>query len=120
MCVEWMEDSQFLCSSWNETDYLWCSKGVVVSAIVSADNVCQECEQCWSPGMVLCILPNTVSQPAFAEIVNRLAVFGKKLGKARRISIPADIKEEALITLLYQSFYCVEKVDAQGRAQLVR
>jgi len=106
-------------SSGSQVDCLWTSSVVVISQKQSsAHSVERECHMQWSPGMVLHILPGALDQSSLGSFAKQIQAAAHRLGKARRITCGTAMAPD-VVKDLYQSFHCVESVNASGVATII-
>lgn len=108
-----------VCSSACQWDALWVSQIVLHSADQEdLEALLIRCERYWSPGFVIVIPPGKMDTVVMKDLATKLVIFSQKLGKARRITSGTPISHE-IMELLYQSFYCVEFMNAIDQMQVM-
>jgi hypothetical protein len=108
-----------LCASSCQWDALWVSHVTLhFGAKDDHRELLTQCDRYWSPGLVIIIPPDRLETIAFKEFATGLLLLSSKFGKARRITSATPISHD-IMQLLYQSFYCVEFMNAMGQMQVM-
>lgn len=112
------EMQRTLCASAAQWDSLWTSQVIFFNpSSEDMDLLLRKCFQFWSPGFVVMIHP-TASRELLVEISRQLTKLANKLGKARRITSGVPVDPDVAVSL-YQSFQCVEFMNAVGNTSIV-
>ncbi len=108
-----------LCASASQCDSYWTSH-IVLFDPTEEDiaSLLRECEEYWSPGLVVVLRAIAIPNHSLQGIAGSLALLAARMGKARRITSFTPVNSE-MASHLYLSFHCVEFMDQNGNTRIV-